>query len=203
MVQIAPRRMSLDQFLEWHPDNGQAFELIEGIPVPMNPTGHHELLGGELSFDLHRAIRTEGFPYVIPKTATLKPFRDEAGYKPDIVVLDRERLAQEPRWEKSSTIVHGATVRLAIEIISTNWRDDYGLKLNDYEEMGVLEYWILDFRALGATRYIGRPKQPTISIYSLVQEEYQLEQFRADDQISSPTFPTLNLTAAQVFAMAE
>lgn len=68
--------------------------------------------------------------------------------------------------------------------------------------MGVLEYWILDFRALGATRYIGRPKQPTISIYSLVQEEYQLEQFRADDRISSPTFPMLNLTAAQVFAIA-
>lgn len=194
--------MSFDQFLEWHPDGGQTFELIEGIPVPMNPTGPHEILGGELSFDLHRAIRAEGLPYVIPKTATLKPFRDEAGYKPDIVVLDRERLAQEPRWEKSSTIVHGATVRLAIEIVSTNWRDDYGLKLNDYEEMGVLEYWILDFRALGATRYIGRPKQPTISIYSLVQEEYQLEQFRADDRISSPTFPMLNLTAAQVFAMA-
>ena len=69
--------------------------------------------------------------------------------------------------------------------------------------MGVLEYWIVDFRALGAARYIGRPKQPTISVYSLVGDEYQLEQFRDAQAVVSPMFPGLKLTAAQIFAMAQ
>lgn len=199
MVQVAPCRMSFDAFLDWHPADGRIFELIEGIPIEVNPTGPHEILAGELTFTFNCSIRAANLPFVIPKTVTLKPFRDEAGYKPDIVVLDRERLAQEPRWEKYSTVLSGATVRLAVEIVSTNWRDDYGLKLNDYEEMGVLEYWIADYRALGATRYM---KLPTLSVYSLVGEEYQLAQFRGDELIVSPTFPNLDLTVAQVFSMA-
>jgi Uma2 family endonuclease len=203
MVQVAPRRMSFEAFLDWHPADGRTFEMIEGIPIETDPTGPHELLSGELTFGFNALIRAANFPFVIPKTATLKPFRDEAGYKPDVVILDRERLAQEPRWERSATLLDGATVRLAVEIISTNWRDDYGLKLNDYEEMGVLEYWIVDYRALGATRYIGRPKVPTISVYSLIDEEYQLAQYRGNQPIVSPTFSALNLTAAQVFAMAQ
>ena len=57
---------------------------------------------------------------------------------------------------------------MIIEVVSTNWRDDYLTKLRDYEEIGIKEYWIVDYLALGGRRYIGNPKQPTISIYQLV-----------------------------------
>ena len=86
-----------------------------------------------------------------------------------------------------------------VEIVSTNWQDDYLRKLADYETLGILEYWIVDYLGLGATRYIGRPKQPTISVYQLVEGEYQVNQFRGPEQVISPTFPSLALTAAQVF----
>lgn len=65
---------------------------------------------------------------------------------------------------------------------------------------GIPEYWIIDYLGLGGRRYIGNPKQPTISIYYLVDGEYQVNQFRGDDSIVSPTFPELNLTAKQIFA---
>jgi Uma2 family endonuclease len=42
-------------------------------------------------------------------------------------------------------------------------------------------------------------KQPTISVYQLVEGEYQINQFRGAEQVISPTFPELALTAAQVF----
>ncbi len=48
-------------------------------------------------------------------------------------------------------------------------------------------------------KFIGNPKQPTISIYHLVDEEYQVAQFRNSERIISPTFPDLNLTANQIF----
>jgi Uma2 family endonuclease len=83
--------------------------------------------------------------------------------------------------------------------VSTNWRDDYLTKLRDYEALGIPEYWIVDYLALGATRYLGRLKQPTISIYSLLDGEYELKQFRGSEAIASQVFPELNLTAEQIF----
>jgi Uma2 family endonuclease len=65
--------------------------------------------------------------------------------------------------------------------------------------MGIPEYWIIDYAALGAKKFIGNPKQPTFSIYQLIDGEYQAAQFRGNDKIISPSFPELNLTAAQVF----
>lgn len=86
-----------------------------------------------------------------------------------------------------------------MEVSSTNWRDDYLYKLAEYEALGILEYWIVDYLAVGATRYIGSPKTPTVSIYTLVNGEYQLQQFQGSDRILSTTFPALTLTAAAIF----
>ncbi|MFM6280048.1 MAG: Uma2 family endonuclease, partial [Dolichospermum sp.] len=89
-------------------------------------------------------------------------------------------------------------IPLIIEIVSTNWRDDYHLKYADYEEMGIAEYWIIDYAALGGRNFIGNPKQPTISVCNLVDGEYQISRFRDDEQVISQTFPELNLTANQI-----
>ncbi len=51
-------------------------------------------------------------------------------------------------WKKRSTITKGETIRLIIEVVSTNWQDDYGHKLADYERLGIFEYWILDYLGL-------------------------------------------------------
>jgi Uma2 family endonuclease len=93
----------------------------------------------------------------------------------------------------------GESVALAIEVVSTNWQDDYMRKIAEYEKIGIPEYWIVDYLGLGGRRFIGNPKQPTFSLYQLVDGEYELTQFRGDDRIESGAFPELNLTAQQVF----
>ena len=117
-------------------------------------------------------------------------------------------------WAKYSTVQQAASIPLIVEVVSTNWRDDYLTKLRDYEEIGIQEYWIVeglsgesnspackprDYLGLGGRRYIGNPKQPTISIYQLVDGEYQVNQFRAQERLISPIFPDLDLTAQQIF----
>ncbi|MEL6935751.1 MAG: Uma2 family endonuclease, partial [Cyanobacteria bacterium J06607_17] len=72
----------------------------------------------------------------------------------------------------------------------------------EYEALGILEYWIVDYLAIGAARYIGTPKTPTLSVYTLANGEYQLQQFRGSDRIVSPTFPDLVITAEDVFNAA-
>jgi Uma2 family endonuclease len=65
--------------------------------------------------------------------------------------------------------------------------------------MGILEYWIVDYAALGGRNFIGNPKQPTISVCNLVEGEYQISKFQNRDRLISQTFPDLNLTVNQVF----
>ncbi|MEB3341610.1 Uma2 family endonuclease [Okeania sp.] len=109
----------------------------------------------------------------------------------------------EPIWNKRSTITKGKSVKLAIEVVSTNWQDDYLMKLREYEKLGINEYWIIDYLGLGGGRYIGNPKQPTISVYYLVEGEYILNLFGGENVVVSPTFPEINLTAEQIFQVGQ
>ena len=72
----------------------------------------------------------------------------------------------------------------------------------DYEALGIQEFWIIDYAALGGRRFIGNPKQPTFTVCSLVDEEYELRSFQTG-QIISPTSPGLTLTVEQVFAVGQ
>lgn len=64
--------------------------------------------------------------------------------------------------------------------------------------MGIYEYWIIDYLGLGGKIY-RKSKRPTISVYQLVEGEYQLHQFRENQRIESLIFPDLNLTALEIF----
>jgi Uma2 family endonuclease len=200
MVQAVPQLMTLEEFLDWYPDGYGRFELWNGVVVEMQPTGTHEQVAGFLAGELFIETRRLNLPYTIPRQAIVRPLdADKSGYNPDVIVLDEPALEDEPLWKKRSTITHGKSVRVVIEVVSTNWRDDYGHKFIDYEALGIPEYWIVDYLGLGGRRYIGTPKQPTLSIYRLIDGEYQVQQFCGSDLILSPTFPELKLTAEQVF----
>lgn len=201
MIQTSPKLVTFDEFVAWYPDNSShRYELHNGVIVEMpNPTGDHSEVTGFISLKLAVEIDRRELPYSIPGDYLLKTVRNESGYKPDVLVLDRAALVNEPRWKKESVITRGSSVQLAVEVVSTNWRDDYFFKASDYEEMGIPEYWIVDYLGLGGRKFIGNPKQPTLSLCQLVDGEYQVKQFRGDDKVESLVFPELNLTAEQIF----
>jgi Uma2 family endonuclease len=203
MVATQIKPISFEEFLEWYPEDGKRYQLIEGVIVEMLPTGSHEDISGFLVAEFNFEIRKQNLPYSIPKNCLLKPVAPRSGYLPDVAVINREHIKDEPNWEKSSVIQNGQTVPLVIEVVSTNWRDDYGHKFVEYEAMGILEYWIVDYRALGAVRYIGKPKQPTITICKLIEGEYQMEKFVKGDRLKSSIFPELELTTDAIFQVAE
>ncbi|NJO11643.1 MAG: Uma2 family endonuclease [Leptolyngbyaceae cyanobacterium SL_1_1] len=149
--------MSFQEFLDWKPETGR-YELHNGAVAEMQPTGPHEQVVGLLNRKLNVLIDQENLNVFIPNTALVRPLGTETGYKPDILMIDRAALAQEPPWERESVITLGSSVRLVVEVTSTNWPDDYARKFEDYEAMGIAEYWILDYRGLGGRRYIGSPK---------------------------------------------
>ncbi len=87
--------------------------------------------------------------------------------------------------------------KFVAEVVSSNWQNDYARKVEDYAVLGIPEYWIADYAGLGGTRHIGKPKQPTLSICTLVDGEYEIQQFRGNQTITSTVFPGLKLTAEQ------
>jgi Uma2 family endonuclease len=193
--------LTFDEFIEWEPENLEVkYELHDGVIVEMpKPKGKHSEVAGFIYGKLFIEIERLQLPYFIPKECVIKADL-ETGYEPDVIILDKKRVADnEFRWEKESVITLGSSVRVVIEVVSTNWSDDYALKLDDYELLGIQEYWICDYLGLGGRKFIGNPKRPTFSVYNLLDGEYQLTQFRDDDRIVSPTFPELNLTVNQIF----
>jgi Uma2 family endonuclease len=193
--------VSLSEFLEWKPENAR-YELHKGVIIEMQPTGEHELVRAFLTREFNFEIRRLRLAYSIPSQALVKAADQKSGYIPDVMVLNLPNLVNEPLWKKASTVSQANSIPLIVEVVSKNWRDDYFLKFGEYEEIGVPEYWIVDYTALGGRRFIGNPKQPTISVYSLVEGEYQVTQFRENDLIQSTIFPELNLTAEQIFQSA-
>jgi Uma2 family endonuclease len=201
MIQTQTKTVTFDEFAAWYPESSvRRYELHKGVIVEMPlGTGLHSRVTGFTRDEISAEIRRLKLPYFIPGDCLLKPIRDEAGYQPDVIVLDQVALANEPRWDRESIITMGSSVRLAVEVVSTNWQDDYHFKFADYEKLGIPEYWVVDYAALGGRRFVGNPKQPTLSVYQLVDGEYQISQFRGDDRVESLAFPELKLTASQIF----
>lgn len=119
-------------------------------------------------------------------------------FRPDVAVVDRTELDHEPLWPEQSILTQGSSLKFIAEVVSSNWQNDYARKIEDYAALGIPEYWIADRAALGGTRYIGKPKQPTLSICTLVDGEYEIQQLQGNQPVVSLTFPEVNLTAEQV-----
>jgi Uma2 family endonuclease len=209
MTQAISKLVSFEEFVDRLRENsGVRYELHNGEIVEMaQPVGEHEEVKGFLARKITVEFDRLNLPYFMPNQAIVRPPEKDSGYFPDVLVLNRANLDNEASWKKQSTVSLGASIPLVIEVVSTNWRNDYHLKYADYEEMGIPEYWIVDYAALGGRNFIGNPKQPTISVCNLVDGEYQISKFRDSDACGNPcgegivsqTFPELNLTPTQIF----
>ncbi|MBD2488834.1 Uma2 family endonuclease [Aulosira sp. FACHB-615] len=198
--------LTFTEFLAWDDGSGREFELWDGIPVPLSePNANHEDLIQQLCAYLENHCQENNLPYVSrqSKQVRLKTAsgEKEKSRKADIVIFAKEE------WQRMKTISSSAAAYIPppgiIEVVSNNWKDDYLTKLAEYEDLGVLEYIIIDDAAFGGIRFIGSPKQPTITIYQLEDGEYLPPKiFRGQQQIDSLLFPHIPLTAEQIFAMS-
>jgi Uma2 family endonuclease len=202
MVQSLPTSLTFEEFVTQYGDDSQ-YELIDGELIEMEPTGPHEQVAGFINLHLNLAIAQLNQPYFIPMRCLIKPLGPLSAFKPDVIVLDRPALQSEPLWRREPIITLGTSVKLVVEVVSTNWQNDYARKFDDYYALGIPEYWIIDYLGLGGTFFIGSPKQPTITLCTPQQGRYEMRQFRGEERLVSPTFPDLHLTAQQIFQSAE
>jgi Uma2 family endonuclease len=190
---IQQKPLSFDEFLVRYGGDNR-YELFD-----LEPTGQHEEVAAFITAKICVQIDGIGLPWFVLQRGLLRPANiGMTAFRPDVVVVDRDELSKELLWSDQSILTLGSSIKLVAEVVSSNWQNDYARKIEDYAALGIPEYWIVDHAGLGGTRHIGKPKQPTLSICTLVDGEYEIQQVRGSEIIVSPTFPELRLTAEQV-----
>lgn len=199
MSQTIVKKLTFADFLEQYPDGLGIFELVNGEFVQVEATRAHKNVARFLLFAFNDEIRRLGLDYIVDKDIVFKTVTadgEEQGRNPDVGVV-RATL-----WN-SNVLAYGALtepIQLAVEVTSTNWDDDYVDKLDEYQRLGIPEYWIVDYLAIASRAYLGNPKIPAIFVYQLVDGQYQSQRFSGTDRVRSRTFPELQLTVEQIVA---
>ena len=201
MTTTAAKTLTFEEFLEQYPDGAGVYELVKGEITQVEPTRAHKNVARSLVKCFDRENDRLGLDYIVDKDIVIKTITadGEQGRNPDVSVVSQSL------WN-SNVLAYGALtepVQLAVEVTSTNWEDDYVDKLDEYQRLGIPEYWIVDYLAIASRAYLGNPKVPTVLVYQLVNGQYQMQPFRGSDRIVSRTFPELELTVEQVVAASQ
>lgn len=194
---VQQQYLTFDEFLVRYGDDDR-YELIDGELFDLEPTGPHEEVIAFISQQINVEIVRQDLDFFIPHRCLIKPLGPNTAFRPDVIVLDRRELSKEPLWSREPIVTLPETIKFVAEVVSSNWQNDYARKVEDYALLGIPEFWIVDYAGLGGEDFIGRPKQPTLTICTLVHDRYQKQLFRGEDRIVSTVFPSLTLTASQV-----
>lgn len=193
-------RVTFEEYIDFCAQTDEPYELVRGELIKMTPpTWQHIIIAQFLEQALNTEIQRSNYNW--------RAFREpgqrtevDTSRLPDVMVVPLEAIEK----VLNQTAVLTVPAPLVIKVVSpSSAKEDYTDKVREYEALGIPEYWVVDHEGLGAAKYVGFPKTPTVTVYELVDGKYQAKQFRADEEIVSPTFPTLHLTANQIFSAGQ
>ena len=198
MQTLTKTQLTFNKFLIQCPDEGH-FELVNGEIVEMVNTRQHKDIAFFIMKKVDQEIDRLNLNFIVTTQVVIKTINKkgmEQGRIPDVSVIDRTLWRSAPADYAALT----EPIQMAVEVVSTNWENDYVDKLYEYEQLGIKEYWIVDYLAIGSRALLGDPKFPTISVYRLNEQgKYDRSQFRGDEIIISPSFSELQITANSIF----
>jgi Uma2 family endonuclease len=197
-MSITVTKLTFQEFLDQSPDDKGRFELVDGEIIEMTATRRHGDIAEFLDRQFYQNVTHLDLNYVVKQGIPIQTHTKkglEQGRVPDVSVIDKDLW----RSNLADYAALRAPIQLAVEVVSTNWEDDYIDTFDEYQRLGIFEYWIVDYLALGGIRYLGKPKEPTVFVHWLTDDgEYQGQAFRGRDRILSPTFPDLNVTVQNI-----
>lgn len=175
--------VSVDEFLARYGGDNR-YELIDGEVFDSEPTGLHEEVAAFITAKLCVQIDRLDLPWFVLQRGLLRPSNSGmTAFRPDVAIVDRSELSQEPLWAEQSIVTLGSSIKFVAEVVSSNWQNDYARKVEDYAVLGIPECWIADYAGLGGTRHIGKPKQPTLSICTWLTESTKFSRFETISQL--------------------
>ncbi len=201
MTIATDRRMTLREYLTYDDGTDTRYELEDGVLVEM---ATESTINTWIASFLMFALGGLGIPHyclAVKHTIEVRGRYANSRY-PDLVVHSEESAAAIAGRSEACVDLDDPAPILVLEVVSPgtessqNYKRDYDRKPREYADRGILEFWRVDPDGLRPTG--GHRKWVQIGI--LNAGTYQFKTFKGQDTIVSPTFPGLNLTAAQVLA---
>ncbi len=192
MTVATGRRMTLKEYLDYNDGTDIRYELEDGVLVEMSA---ETPLNPQIAMLLVFAFARLGVPekhLVIGHQIEVRS-RYATARQPDLVVHTIASDAALLSGEKVLCLGSPSPL-LVVEVASQTMTDaksrrrDYEQKPKEYADRGIAEMWIVD------------PDRLWVKVGTLTDDAYQFETFQSEEPIVSPTFPELNLTAAQVLS---
>jgi Uma2 family endonuclease len=190
-VTIATQKLTLKEYLTYAAGADACYELVDGELLKMAlGTGKHSDISDFLADEFRDAITQMAVPWIAKamKLAIQSPrgTRWETARIPDVAVLLLEQWQSMTDREAFIPLNEPAPL-LVVEVVSASTvATDYRTKYAEYAVLDIPEYWIVD------------PIASQVVVCILSDGFYLNQDFAGDTLIVSPTFPRLNLTAAQV-----
>jgi Uma2 family endonuclease len=133
-----PSRMTYEEFLEW--GDGIRAEWVDGEVIVMSPASNpHQSLMAFLGALLLHFVEADQLGRIFLPPFQMKLSTRPSGREPDLLFISKAKLSNLKR-----NYLEGAA-DMVVEIVSPDSQArDRGDKFYEYEEAGVLEYWILD-----------------------------------------------------------
>ena len=183
MTITTSRKLTFDEYLTYDDGTDKRYEFNDGELVEVTPPiGLHERIVAFLFFFLTLTTKQKSYPYCV-RSKVVEIWTGNRTRRPDLCVLRKQ---QELDILKKAAVLFTPPL-LVIEVVSPDYRNiDRQEKLNEYQRIGIFEYWIVD-AAFGL-----------ISVLYIVDGIYQETIFHLGEQIISPTFVDLQLTVDDV-----
>lgn len=183
MTITTSRKLTFDEYLTYDDGTDKRYEFNDGelVEVPP-PIGLHERIVAFLFFFLALTIKQKSHPYCV-RANGVEIWTGNRTRRPDLCVLSKQ---QEFDILRKAAILFSPPL-LVIEVVSPDYRNvDRQEKLNEYQSIGIFEYWIVD------------ASLDLVSVLLMINGTYQETVFHLGDQIISPTFADLQLTVDDI-----
>lgn len=193
MPQTSTVNLTIENYLTYDDGTDNRYELVDGsiVAVPLPSADHADKV--DLLLEIFRAeIRRNNLSLKVSDKVGVyigkSPLTGrDYSRNPDVCVTSAEAWSF-LKANKTTAAVLLTPPILVVEVVSTNREDDYVNKVNEYQRLGIPEYWIVDRR------------DKLVSVLLLDNERYNLTEYRGSEKIISRVFPMLDLTAEQVLS---
>lgn len=182
--------LTFPEYLEYEGEPDVIYELVRGKLTPMSaPTLGDVDIRDFLVYKLRRYFADENLFLVVNKTVGFRT-EDNSARIPDALVCDRslwEGISDRPG---AGVLDFDENPIMVVEIVSSNRRDDYVTKRNEYELAEIPEYWLVD------------PKKKLVRVFANPSQEegYSFVDFTEDSSITSGQFEGLVLSVKELLA---
>ncbi len=181
--------LTFQEYLEYVPESDVRYELVRGKLIPMPASTHlHTNICKFLVYKLQRYFAAENLDLVANALGTGVRTEDNTSRIPDVVVFRKTVWEQVLHRPGAGVLDFDKQPILVIEVVSSNRRDDYVVKRDEYEIAKIPEYWIVD----------KKKKQVRVFTNSKKKEGYDFVDFTEEKTIVSSQFPQLVVSVKEL-----